>query len=161
MYVVAFRTEKNTLTNRTAQRKTRRIMERNRIKQKAKYNRVEKWLNVSINKERIEQVQTYCHFDSKITEHGKTTKNTRRVGLRVTDKSFLKRKPLIITEQCGTWHRKTFFFFFFKLYVRSVWHKRMWNLDGKCDSEEKTFEIWRYRKMLEISWCDTITNKER
>lgn len=34
-----------------------------------------KWLNINITKEPIEQVQSYCYFGNKITEDGKTKFN--------------------------------------------------------------------------------------
>lgn len=51
-----------------------------------------RWLNFNINGERIERVQNYCQIGSKITEDGKTTLNTQRVGLRVKDKNLKKKK---------------------------------------------------------------------
>lgn len=113
--------------------------------------------NITIEGEKIEQVNTFTYLGSRITSDGKNyTDITCRIGQAKA--AFYKKRKLLTCKKINLETRKHFI----KSFVWSIalYGSETWTLRKFEKKRLEAFEMWCWRRLLKISWTEKVTNKE-
>jgi hypothetical protein len=113
-------------------------------------------LNITINGNMIEQVQSFKYLGSTMTEDGRCESEVK-IRIALAKEAFSKRKELL-TKKFKKRVKK-------KLVKTLVWSVLLygcetWTLKASEISRIEAAEMWMWRRMEKISYLDRITNLE-
>jgi len=114
-------------------------------------------INISLKRNRIEQINQFKYLGSIIDNEGRSKKEIEnRIGQ--AKKVFLLKSKLLTSKNVDLKTRKRLI----KTYVWStaLYGCETWTLNKKDETTLEAFEMWCWRKMEKIKWTELKTNEE-
>ncbi|KAI5742530.1 hypothetical protein M8J77_008273 [Diaphorina citri] len=122
-----------------------------------KIGKTERRINLTLEGQRLEQVESFRYLGGLIKSNGSCTEEIRsRIGMGKI--AFEKVKDLLTTRRIPLKLRKRFV----KCYVWSVvlYGAETWTMRKKEEKYLESFEMWVWRRLEGIKWSDRVRNEE-
>ncbi|KAI5746408.1 hypothetical protein M8J77_003278 [Diaphorina citri] len=122
-----------------------------------KIGKTERRINLTLEGQRLEQVENFRYLGGLIKSNGSCTEEIRsRIGMGKI--AFEKVKDLLTTRRIPLKLRKRFA----KCYVWSVvlYGAETWTMRKKEEKYLESFEMWVWRRLEGIKWSDRVRNEE-
>ena len=114
-------------------------------------------INIAIDGEQIEQVASYMYLGSLITEDGRSEKEIKR-RITIARSTFTNMRTLLSCRGINLKTRLRAIQFY--IWPTLFYGAETWTTTKSLLSRLDAFEMWVYRRVLEISWAEKITNEE-
>ncbi|KAI5738445.1 hypothetical protein M8J77_007179 [Diaphorina citri] len=117
----------------------------------------ERRMNVTLDGEKLEEVENFKYLGGMIYSNGSCTQEIRsRIAMGKT--SFMKVQDLLTARRIPMKLRKRFA----KCYIWSVvlYGCETWTMRKKEETYLESFEMWLWRRIENIKWSDKVRNEE-
>ena len=114
-------------------------------------------INIIINGERLEQVDSFKYLGSLITKDARCEKEIK-TRTALAKMAFGKVRPLVTNTSISLNLRKRFI----KAYAHStlLYGCESWTISKAMQKKIEATEMWFMRRMLKIPWTERVTNEE-
>ena len=111
---------------------------------------------IAIDSNNLEQVKSFSHLGSILTEEGRCDKEIK-TRISIAKDSFNKIVNLVTNQNIAVALRKRFV----KAYAWStfLYGCEAWNISKVMEKRIEALEMWFYRRMLKVSWVDHVSNE--